>query len=50
MNVWLRVSYNTLASLCVGGKEGYTLTEWNSNYSDMVKMQKSRKSMVHNLN
>ena len=49
MNVWLRVSYNILASLCVGGKEGYTLTEWNSYYSDMVKMKKSRKSMVHNL-
>ena len=42
-------SHNTLASLCVGGKEGYTLTEWNSYYSDMVKMQKSRKSMLHNL-
>ena len=30
VNVWLRVSYNTLAtiaSLCVGEKEGYTLTE-----------------------
>ena len=27
VNAWLRVSYNTLASLCVGGKGGYTLTE-----------------------
>ena len=25
MNVWLRVSYNTLASLCVGGKEAIHL-------------------------
>ena len=49
MNAWLRISYNTLASLCVGGKGGYTLTEKNSYYSDLVKMQKCRKSMVRNL-
>ena len=27
VNAWLEVSYNTLASLCVGGKGGYTLIE-----------------------
>ena len=27
VNAWLQVCYNTLASLCVGGKGGYTLTE-----------------------
>ena len=36
-----------LQHLGVGGKEGYALTEWNSKYSDIVKMQKSWKSMVN---
>ena len=52
VNAYLRVSYNTLVSLCVGGKRAVHLLNEIAivrTPSSFVIMQKSRKSMVHNL-